>query len=92
MGLDFNFCGRAPNHQERMLNMTFQHLSWSRMTDALVSVIKSINPSVASRELATITSNYATENLFYTDGSKIDDESKQLYWDLQQLDYDVMLM
>jgi hypothetical protein len=43
------------------------------MTDALKSVDKSIYPSVASRELATITSVYATENIFYIDGSMIDD-------------------
>jgi hypothetical protein len=30
-------------------------------------------PSVASRELTTITSDYATENIFFTDGSMIDD-------------------
>jgi ribonuclease HI len=30
-------------------------------------------PSVASRELATITKEYPTENIFYTDGSMIDD-------------------
>jgi hypothetical protein len=30
-------------------------------------------PSVTLRELATITSHYATENIFYTDGSMIDD-------------------
>jgi hypothetical protein len=29
--------------------------------------------SVTSRELATITSDYPTENIFYTDGSMIDD-------------------
>jgi hypothetical protein len=43
------------------------------MTDALVSVHKSMYPSVASRELATIASDYPTENIFYTDGSMIDD-------------------
>jgi hypothetical protein len=39
----------------------------------LVSVDKSMYPSVALRELATITSAYPTENIFYTDGSMIDD-------------------
>jgi hypothetical protein len=39
------------------------------MTVALPSVDKSI----ASRELATITSDYARENIFDTDGSMIDD-------------------
>jgi hypothetical protein len=43
------------------------------MTDALASVDKSMYPSVASRELAIITSDYATENIFFTDGSMIDD-------------------
>jgi ribonuclease HI len=43
------------------------------MTDALASVDKSMYPTVASRELATITSDYLTENIFYTDGSMIDD-------------------
>jgi hypothetical protein len=36
------------------------------MTDALASVDKNMYPSVASRKLATITSDYATENIFYT--------------------------
>jgi hypothetical protein len=45
----------------------------STMTDALASVDKSMYPSVASRELTTITSDYATENIFYTNGSMIDD-------------------
>jgi hypothetical protein len=35
------------------------------MTHALASVDKSIYPSFASRELATITSDYPTENIFY---------------------------
>jgi hypothetical protein len=35
-------------------------------------------PSVASIELATITSYYATENIFYTDGSMIDDVAGSL--------------
>jgi hypothetical protein len=43
------------------------------MMDALALVDKSMYPSVVSRELATITSDYATENIFYTDGSMIDD-------------------
>jgi hypothetical protein len=43
------------------------------MTVALASVDKSMYPSVASREFATITSDYPTENIFYTDGSLIDD-------------------
>jgi hypothetical protein len=40
---------------------------------ALASVDRSMYPSVASRELATITSDYPTENIFYTDESMIDD-------------------
>jgi hypothetical protein len=43
------------------------------MTVALASVDKSMYPSVASREFATITSDYSTENIFYTGGSMIDD-------------------
>jgi hypothetical protein len=44
------------------------------MMKALASVDKSMYPSVvASRELATITSDSATENIFYTDGPMIDD-------------------
>jgi hypothetical protein len=45
------------------------------MTDTLASVDKKLYLSLASRELATITSNYARENIFYTDGdgSMIDD-------------------
>jgi hypothetical protein len=43
------------------------------MTVALPSVDESMYLSVASRELATITSDYPTENIFYTDGSMIDD-------------------
>jgi ribonuclease HI len=43
------------------------------MTDALASVDKSMYPIVASKKLATITSNYPTENIFYIDGSMIDD-------------------
>jgi ribonuclease HI len=42
------------------------------MTVVLASADKSMYPSVASRELATITSDYP-ENIFYTDGSMIDD-------------------
>jgi hypothetical protein len=42
--------------------------------DALASVHKSMYPRVASRELATITSDYHTENIFYTDGSMIYDD------------------
>jgi hypothetical protein len=42
------------------------------MTNVLASVDKSMYPSVASRELATITSDFPTENMSYTDGS-IDD-------------------
>jgi hypothetical protein len=38
------------------------------MTIALASVDKSMYPSVASRELATITSDYATENIFLQKG------------------------
>jgi hypothetical protein len=41
------------------------------MTVALASVDKSMYSSVASRELATITSDYPTENIFYTDESMI---------------------
>jgi hypothetical protein len=51
------------------------------MTDALVSVYESMYPSVASRELAT---NLVVDPWV--------DESKQIYWDLQQLNYDVKLM
>jgi hypothetical protein len=43
------------------------------MTDALAPVDRSMYLSVASRELTTITSDYATGNIFYTDGSMIDD-------------------
>jgi hypothetical protein len=43
------------------------------MTDALASVDKNMYPSVASRKLATITSDYATGNIFCTNGSMIDD-------------------
>jgi hypothetical protein len=43
------------------------------MTDALASVDKSMYPIVTSRVLATITSDYPTENIFYTDGSMIND-------------------
>jgi hypothetical protein len=43
------------------------------MTVALASVDKNMYPSVASRELDTITSVYPTENIFYTDESMIDD-------------------
>jgi hypothetical protein len=43
------------------------------MTDALVSVGgKSLYPSVTSRELETITSDYATRIIFYSDVSMID--------------------
>jgi hypothetical protein len=41
--------------------------------DALASVDKSMYTSIGSRELATITSDYDKENIFYTDGSMIDD-------------------
>jgi hypothetical protein len=40
---------------------------------ALALVDKSMYPSVASRELATTSGDYPTENIFYTDGSMIDD-------------------
>jgi hypothetical protein len=43
------------------------------MTDALASVDKTMYSRVASRELVTITIDYAMENSFYTDGSMIDD-------------------
>jgi hypothetical protein len=43
------------------------------MTVALASVDKSMYSSVVSRDLATITSDYATGNIFYADGSMIDD-------------------
>jgi hypothetical protein len=43
------------------------------MTDAFASVDKNIYPSVAPRKLAKITSDHPTENIFYTDGSMIDD-------------------
>jgi hypothetical protein len=43
------------------------------VTDALASVDKSIYPGIASKELATITSDYAMKNIFYTDGSMKDD-------------------
>jgi hypothetical protein len=43
------------------------------ITDELASVDKSVYQSVGSRELATITSDYPTENIYYTDGSMIDD-------------------
>jgi hypothetical protein len=43
------------------------------ITGALASVDKSMYSSVASRELATIKSDYPTENIFYTDESMIDD-------------------
>jgi hypothetical protein len=43
------------------------------MTDAFASIDKSMYPSVVSRELATITSDYPAENIFYTDGPMIDD-------------------
>jgi hypothetical protein len=43
------------------------------MTVALASVDESMYPSVVSRELATITSDYPMENIFYTDGSMIND-------------------
>jgi hypothetical protein len=42
------------------------------MTVALASVDKSMYPSVTLRELATITSDYLSGNIFYTDGSMID--------------------
>jgi hypothetical protein len=118
------------------------------MTFALASVDKSMYPSVTLREPATITSDYLSENIFYTDGSMIDNvtgfavhnrnhlvsfrleslqfrmalehiqilsdrlssfmavrskkitcktypwvyESKQIYWDLKQPNYNVKLM
>jgi hypothetical protein len=46
------------------------------MTVALASVDKSMYPSVALvalKKLATITSDFPTENIFYIDGSMIDD-------------------
>jgi hypothetical protein len=43
------------------------------MTVSLASVDKNMYPSVNSRELATIASDYHTENIFYTGGSMIDD-------------------
>jgi hypothetical protein len=43
------------------------------MTDAIALVDNSMYPSVASRELTTTTSDYASESIFYTDGSMIDD-------------------
>jgi hypothetical protein len=43
------------------------------MTEAPASIDTSMHPSVGSRELATITSDNATENFNYTDGSIIDD-------------------
>jgi hypothetical protein len=46
------------------------------MMNALASADKSMYPSVASRELATITSDYAMENIFYTDGAMIDDVAR----------------
>jgi hypothetical protein len=48
------------------------------MTDALASVDKSMHSSVASRELATISSDYATKNIFYTNGSMIRDAQQKL--------------
>jgi hypothetical protein len=39
----------------------------------LPSVDKTMHPRVASRELTTIASDYPTLNIFYTDGSMIDD-------------------
>jgi hypothetical protein len=46
------------------------------MTDALAHVDRSMYLSVASRELTTITSDYATGNIFYTDVSMIDDVAR----------------
>jgi ribonuclease HI len=43
------------------------------MTDVLASVDKSMCLSIPSRDLATISSDYPTENIFYTDGSMRDD-------------------
>jgi hypothetical protein len=43
------------------------------MTDALASVDKKMYLSVASRELTTIPSDYATENIFYSDVPMTDD-------------------
>jgi hypothetical protein len=65
------------------------------MTDALASVDKSMYPSVGSRKLATITSDYPTENISYTDGSMIDDvagftvQSLQLGWHWSIFKYDI---
>jgi hypothetical protein len=39
----------------------------------LPGALASVNKSMYPRELATITSDYPTENIFYTDGSMIDD-------------------
>jgi hypothetical protein len=50
------------------------------MTDALASVDKSMHSSVAPRELATITSDYATKYIFYTNGLRIRDAQQKL-WD-----------
>jgi hypothetical protein len=46
---------------------------YETMTDTIALVDNSMYPSVASKELTIITSDYATENMFYTDGSMIDD-------------------
>jgi hypothetical protein len=46
------------------------------MTDALAPDDRSMYLSVASRELTKITSDYATGNIFYTDGSMIDDVAR----------------
>jgi hypothetical protein len=43
------------------------------MMDALASVDKIMYPSVASRKLASITSDYPLEIIFYTNGSMIYD-------------------
>jgi hypothetical protein len=48
-------------------------VSVPEIDETLASVDKSMYPSVASRELAIITSEYAKENIFYTDRSLIDD-------------------
>jgi hypothetical protein len=40
--------------------------------ETMPAALAPVDKSVASRELATITSDYPTENIFYTDGSMID--------------------
>jgi hypothetical protein len=41
--------------------------------ETMTVALPSVDKSIASRELATITSDYARENIFDTDGSMIDD-------------------